>query len=451
MYTSNNNNQELLLNCILLAVMCAVGFLVRWVEIRHVGQDAGWINFSLGFVLLAAFLLARIVSTIGLPRLSGYIFAGILAGPFVSGFLTMETVERLRLIDGLALSFIALAAGAELRFDRVRQRSRALGANIFLISVTVFGAAGLFILFAGPHFPVMAGFSVRQTWAFALLFGVIAASLSPASAIAIIDECRAAGRFTETVLGVIIVADILIIIAFTVALAISRQIVAGTGEMHGYMVLVLIGEIAISLIVGAVLGKAIAVYIERVGYDFILFLLFVAFAVTRISMGFNEMMDVHMNLSLHLEPLLICMSAGFFVRNFSRSGTFFLKSLDRTALPVYVLFFSLAGASLNFESLRMCWSFALCLVGIRAVGLFFGSWMAGRVVGDPKSHNRNAWMAYLTQAGVSLGLAQLVVQELPEIGIHLNTVVLAVIAVNQVIGPILFKVALNRVGESGRT
>ncbi len=450
MQISRNNHQELFLNVVILILICSVGFLIRYVEIRSIEQDAGWINFSLGFVLLAAFVFARIITVTGLPQLSGYIFAGILAGPFVSGFLSMETVERLRLIDGLALSFIALAAGAELRFDRIRQRIKALGANIFLISVTVFVSAGLFILFAGSYFPIIAGFSAAQTMAFAILFGVIAASLSPASAIAIIDECNATGRFTETVLGVIILADILIIIAFTVALAVSKQIVAGTGGMHWQIVTMLTGEITLSLVIGAVLGKAIAVYIGRIGYDFILFLVFVAFAVTRISMAINELMDVHMNLSLHLEPLLICMSAGFFVRNFSPSGTFFLKSLDRTALPVYVLFFSLAGATLNFESLRMCWSLALFLVVIRALGLLIGSWAAGRMIGDPESHNRSAWMAYLTQAGVSIGLAQLALRELPEIGVHLNTVVLAVIAINQVIGPILFKVALEHVGERGQ-
>jgi hypothetical protein len=50
---------------------------------------------------------------------------------------------------------------------------------------------------------------------------------------------------------------------------------------------------------------------------------------------------------------------------------------------------------------------------------------------------------------VAIGLAVLAARQFPEIGDHLNTVVLAIIAVNQIVGPITFKMALNNVGESG--
>jgi len=56
----------------------------------------------------------------------------------------------------------------------------------------------------------------------------------------------------------------------------------------------------------------------------------------------------------------------------------------------------------------------------------------------------------VTQAGVSIGLAQIAARQFPEIGMHLNTVILAIIAINQIIGPITFKLALNNVGESGK-
>ena len=154
--------------------------------------------------------------------------------------------------------------------------------------------------------------------------------------------------------------------------------------------------------------------------------------------------------SLNLEPLLICMSAGFSVQNFSDMGRFFMDGLERISLPIYVLFFSLAGASLDLDALHIAWPLALSLAVVRGLGILAATWLAGVLNRDPASHRRSAWMAYLTQAGVAIGLAQLAERHFPEIGVYLTTVVLAVITINQVVGPITFKASLNIVGEADK-
>lgn len=422
---------------------------LKGVDIGSSRQDAGWINFALGGTLLAGFVIAKLVRVIGLPNLSGYIFAGILAGPFVSGFLSFETVERLKLIDELALSVIALAAGAELQLSAMKRRARPIILNILFITALVFAVVSGFVMAFGPMIDVTAGFSFSQLAAFAVLTGVICVARSPSSTIAVINECRAKGPFTETILSVTVVTDILIIIMFTAALSVARQLVSGAG-IHGNQFGILAGEIAVSLFIGVLIGKAIFYYIKYIKKDFLIFLIFLAFGVSRVSMGFNEFLESQAGISLHLEPLLICMSAGFFVRNATDEGLFFIENLDRISMPVYVLFFCLAGAALNFNFLMMCWPLALAIVVVRAAGLFAGSWMAGRINGDPGTHQYCAWMTYLTQAGVAIGLSQLAMREFPEIGNQLNTLVLAVIAINQVIGPVLFKAALHLVGEADK-
>ncbi|MBW2220693.1 MAG: potassium transporter TrkA, partial [Deltaproteobacteria bacterium] len=72
---------------------------------------------------------------------------------------------------------------------------------------------------------------------------------------------------------------------------------------------------------------------------------------------------------------------------------------------------------------------------------------AGTINRDSTKYRYTSWMAYITQAGVAIGLAQLAQRQFPEIGLYLATIVLAVIAINQVIGPVTFKVALGIVGE----
>ncbi|MDM8552823.1 hypothetical protein QUF72_22270 [Desulfobacterales bacterium HSG2] len=433
-----------------LFLLIVFALWVKSVAIQSSWQGAGLINFSSAFVLLAAYLSGHILRLAQIPLVSACIFTGIIAGPYISGFLTSDMVGQLRLIDDLALSFIALTAGGELHLQSLRKRGAAIALNIVLITLAVFALVFAFVVFAGKEFQLIQNLSPAQTISLGILLGVVAVARSPSSAIAIISECRASGPFTETVLGVTIVMDVLIIILFTLALTVTRLILAGAGGISQYTFVVLFAELATSLLLGALIGKGVSFYIDRVGYDLSLFLLFIAFGITKTSLWLSHFTEEHFDIYLHLEPLLICMSAGFTVQNFSKKGFEFMESLDRIALPIYVLFFSLAGASLNLEALRMCWPLALSLVLIRAIGIFTGSWLAGTLHRDPALHNRNAWMGYLTQAGVAIGLAQLAQRQFPEIGEHLNTVVLAVISVNQIIGPVTFKTVLNKVGEAGK-
>ena len=432
---------------------CLLGLLALWtrgLEIQDDWQRTGQVVFALGFVMLAAYIAGQVCHLARLPLISGYIFAGILAGPFASEFLDAAMVQRLRLIDELALSFIALTAGGALDPARLHRRRRAIGWNIVLLTGVVFATVGGFVLTAGPAFELTGRMAARPKLALAMLLGVIAVARSPSSAIAIIDECRAAGPFTETVLGVTVVMDVLIIVMFTLVLSVVQTLLTGTAfdlVAAGSMSL----AVAFSLAGGLLLGGGIAVYIRRAGHDLPLFLVFVAFGVAKASAGLNAWMEQTIQIHLNLEPLLVCMSAGFCVRTLDpEAGDKFMDGLHRLALPIFLLFFTMAGASLNLAALARCWPLALAVALMRAVGIFAATWTVSRLTADPPRWGRIAWMGYLTQAGVSIGLAQMAARQLPQIGLYLTTIVLAVITVNQVLGPILFKICLGLAGEAGK-
>ena len=443
-YKRNNTRTHLLILTLLVCIAAGL----KCIDIKSFWQQAGLINLSMGFLLLISYVAAQILKHGKLPLISGYILTGIIAGPYVTGFLSFDMVKQLRLIDDLALSFIALTAGGALHLVSLKERFAAISLNIFSQSVLLIGFTIAFIIYFGPYFKIFQSVSDVQLIVMAILLGVLSVARSPSSAIAIITECRASGKFTETVLGVTVVVDVLIIVLFTIALTLSQVIVSGQAVMDLRALTGLSMEILTSLIIGVVTGKGISFYIERVGRDVILFLLFIAFAIGKTSLWLSGYMEQEFGVFLHLEPLLICMSAGFFIQNFTSAGMDFMDTLERMSLPIFVLFFTLAGASLNLFSLLICWPLALCLVGVRLMGLIGGSWITGRLVRDPKQYYRLGGMAYITQAGVAIGLAQLAQREFPEIGNYLNTLVLAVIAVNQVIGPVALKMALDRVGES---
>jgi len=444
----HQNKRNLITYILTLSIVTLFALWLRTLDIESSWQRAGMINFSLGFVMLASYMSAQILRIVRLPLISGYIIVGILAGPYVSSFLTNDMITGFGFINDIALSFIALTAGGALHLQMLKKRRKVIILHILFLTVVVFGFVFLFFVFMGNHFSLTRNLTSIQIIAFAVLIGVVAVARSPSSAIAIISESRASGPFTETVLGVTVAMDVLIIILFTIALTTARIIVGGSEMMDTQVFVAISTELVISFFLGASLGKGIAFYIDHIRHDLPLFLLFLAFGVSKLSLWLNVSMENHFDVYLHLKPLLICMSAGFTVQNFSKMGSYFMDSLDRISLPVYVLFFSLAGASLNFEALYVCWFLALCLAAIRVIGIFCATWLAGTISKEPPHYNRSAWMAYLTQAGVAIGLAQMAEREFPGIGVYLTTVILALIFVNQVVGPVTFKAVLNLVGEA---
>lgn len=413
-------------------------------------QGGGGINITIAAALLCGFLTSGILSHLGIPKITGYIVAGVVAGPYATGFLDFDTVGTLQLVNELALSFIALHAGAALDPSLLSGRTRALVFNLLLqsliVPLCVFGA----VMVAAPLFAFTSGMATPQRLILATLSAIIALARSPSSAMAIITECRARGPFTETALGVTVAMDVLAIILFTVAMATVLPLLGGEGGSGWHQAGRLSIELVGSLAIGLLLGFIIRAFYRHVGNDHALFLLFVAFAVARLSELIGAQLSSVTDLHLTLEPLLICITAGVVVRYSSPYGESLEETLVHLSLPIYVLFFTVAGASLDLNALSRCWPLALILVGSRAAGMSLATWSAGHLAKLPPSECRLGGMVHLTQACVAIGLTQIVAREAPDTAVHLTTLTLAAISLNQLIGPVAFKRALTAVGEAGQ-
>ena len=91
---------------------------------------------------------------------------------------------------------------------------------------------------------------------------------------------------------------------------------------------------------------------------------------------------------------------------------------------------------------------ATSMLVARALALWLATYLGARLVGDPMVIRRHAWMGFLAQAGVTLGIANLIRENFPVWGGGVATVIVAMIAVNQLVGPPAFRWALIRAGES---
>jgi hypothetical protein len=142
------------------------------------------------------------------------------------------------------------------------------------------------------------------------------------------------------------------------------------------------------------------------------------------------------------------MTAGFYVVNYTRYDTEFHRVIESMSIPVFIVFFTGVGVSLDLQVLTSSWSIILVLVAVRFAGMYLGSLVGGIAARDPMKHNLLSGLAYLTQAGVSVGLAKEVAVEFSPWGPDLATLSIGVIVVNQLIGPPFFKWVLGKTGEA---
>ncbi len=409
-------------------------------------------------IILASFIIIALASKqIGqfftrfkLPLITGFLFAGIITGPFGLNLITAEALENLRLIDEISLAVIAFAAGSELYLKELRSRFKSITWVTLGLVVWPFILGSLAVLLLSNLIPFSQNLSIASLVAVAMLAGAILVARSPSSAIAIINELRAKGPFTQTVLGVTVISDVLVIFLFAFTSSFTDAMLTNLGLDLKFVIL-LLAELLISLVLGYTLGRVLGFILGRRinGILKVGIILLAGYGIFVLSTLVRDLSHAHiLPVEIFLEPLLICLIGSFVVTNFSRYRTEFSKILHDVSPPIYVIFFTLTGASLALDILATVWPIALALFVVRLVGIFVGSFSGGMLAGDPMKYNRISWMAYITQAGVGLGLAKEVAVEFPEWGTAFATMIIAVIVLNQIVGPPFFKWAINHVGEA---
>ncbi|MBN1354973.1 cation:proton antiporter [bacterium] len=427
----------------LAVFMLAVQYAARnmeWVS------EAGYHTLSFGFILLAGYLLSDIFNLIRLPRITAYLLAGILFGPFGLNFITRDSIDYLSFIDDLALNFIALAAGAELQFRRVSKQLKLILLLILSNAVIVFGGFVLFMPLFSTR--IMNHKSTAETLIIGALCGIIAVARSPSSAIAIISETHAKGRFTDASLCVTVISDVIVIPIFAMAAFLANiALVSDSGPGSRYLVGIM-STLAVSVASGVLIGWMIHLYFRYIGQEKIFFVMALVLTVARLSQLIENYFMAGYGIGFSLEPMVICMTAGFVFRNWFKEGGTLIHTIERSSLLVYVLFFSLTGAFLDINIVRTAWRASLVIVVLRFLLLVFSSYIGARSSREPRGRSILYGLSFITQAGVSIGLAKILSQEFPGWGTNLANIIIASIIINQIVGPVLMKFALDRAGET---
>ncbi len=393
--------------------------------------------FSLGFLIISALLLGMVANELGLPSLTGYLIAGMVFGPQVFNFVTDNDIKTLELINSIALSFIAISAGGELKIESLKKNSRAIATITIVQSVLILlGVLAIFyplIKFGG----LVKGLSLSSLLFFCLFLGIVGVANSPASTIAIINEYKSKGTFTDIVLGITMIKDVVVLLLFSLTFAFARNSISGV-ELSGGFFLSIFSHILISGIAGIIFGFLMIIFFKYVAKEVSIFVVLASF----ISYKFASIVG--------LENMFMCMVAGFVVQNFSKQGSVLIDAIEGSHLPVYVIFFSIAGAGLDFSSLKSYWIVVLLFVSARFLFIYFTTYFGSVFSKTINSVKKYAWTAFITNAGLTLSIIILIEQEFKDFGSILKAIVISVIAINQIIGPILFKIGIEKSGEAAK-
>ena len=393
---------------------------------------------ALGFALIAAALTGELLERMHLPRVTGYLLFGMICGPYLGNIITRPMARDLQFINGLAVVLIAFIAGLEMNYHRLRPRLRAMaqmgGVTLALMYVGLFAAFWL----GWPMLGIAPELEGLQRFSVVALLTTVVASFSPTVTLALVAESRASGPLSELTLTLVIVADLILILMFTLMMQLVRYAFGGTHDVGLFVSLS--WEIFGSFAFGACVGAVFALYLRHVGKEVPVALI----GVCALMAGAGQ--------RLHLEPLLAALAAGLVVENIATTpGERLKEAVERGALPVLVVFFAAAGAALQLDAVATIGSVAVVVAGVRMLAIWATTRAGAAYAGIDQQTGGLVWMGLVSQAGVTLGLTLIVAAEFPTWGRTMHTLIVALIALHQLIGPVLFRAALGRAGEIGRT
>jgi Kef-type K+ transport system membrane component KefB len=401
------------------------------------------------FLAMASQKVGSWFKRLHLPSITGMLLTGILIGPYAINFLDHYRLEQLDFLNEVALAFIAFAAGTELYLKEIRSRISNIAWQSGFLVLAIFSISSVAFYLLGEYIPFMQDMSHTTKLAVALLGGTIFVARSPSSAIAIKRELRAKGPFVKTAIGVTVIVDFLVIILFAITFSASLNLTQGK-PFNWLFVLDIFFELQLALFLGYVVSRLLVLLYGRNIHQHIKLavLLLLGFGVYIVSHYLQELSGQHLPFEIHAEPLLICIIASFIVTNYTPHRLELQDGIHKLGPYVYLVFFTLTGAHLALDVFARVWQLALALFAIRIVAIMIGTYMGTTVSREEPKFRRYSWMSFITQAGVGIGLATVVAQEFPGWGDSFYTMVLSVIVLNEIAGPMLFKLAIRRMGES---
>ena len=399
--------------------------------------------FGLGIVVVVGSIFGELAQKVKLPRVIGFILAGVFLNPDLTGFMPHTAAKSTNFVINLALCFITFSIGGTLSLVKLKK----LGKGILWI--TIFEAQTAF-LFVTLGFLAIAQFFIKGPaigWfntyiPFAVLIGCIASPTDPTPSLAIAHEYKAEGDVTSTIMGVSALDDDTGIINFCLAMVIASSFALHTKfslyESIGVPSIMVSGSLALGALFGFVLN-AISHFIDKETEGV---LIVVIFGLLAVCFGITN--------TLKWEALLATMAMGIMVVNFNPIHDKIFKVLERyTEELIFLMFFVVSGMQLNFAVIPTASVMIIFFVVFRILGKTAGTLFGATIAGSSANVKKFTSAGLIPYGGIVVGLGLLIKQE-PAFAGFADIIIAVVIGgtiLSEIIGSVCVKLALKGAGE----
>ncbi|HKM29423.1 MAG TPA: cation:proton antiporter [Bacilli bacterium] len=416
--------------------------------------------FKIAIVLIIGFIGALLARKLKLPNVSGYLVLGLILGPSMGlifkgypGFITIAENESLSFISEIALAFIAFSIGSEFSLKVLKKMGKTI---TILTTFEVIGAVlivFLALLFLPKPDSITTGYNPFSgpNIAFGLILASMAAATAPAATMMVIRQYRAYGPVTKAILPITALDDIYGIVVFGFFISIAQILVPQgatqpTWLMFSKPFIEVFGSILAGGVVGFILSKLANKY-DKVRDDMqILALIAVFFSIGLTSIVNKYLQDYGISFSQLLMNIVI----GSMIANVAKTPRKTFSAINDLSTPFYIMFFTLAGASLNLAILKadslVLW-ISLAYIIARGSGKILGIMVGAVVTKSSKTIRRYLGIALLPQGGVSIGLLVIVAVQMKGFYPVISTIIMLSILVYETLGPVFAKYAISKAGE----
>jgi Kef-type K+ transport system membrane component KefB len=403
-------------------------------------EISGHLNLALlfGLVILGGTLGERLFQRFHIPQVVGCIMVGILLGD-VLNVITPERIETLKPFTMFALGVIGFMIGSELRSDVFKK----YGKQFFIILFSQ--GIGAFLLVA-VFTSVAAWFIIGElstSIAMGLVLGAIASATAPAATVNVLWEYKTRGPLTAAVLAIVALDDALALLLYRGAATGAKALTGTVGGSVLAAAFLLLGAIVGAILLGFLAGVLLYFLLKFVRDDDKI----LAFSIASL------LLVVGISIIADMGPILPAMVLGITMANLApRESKGIFKLVEKFSPPIYISFFVLAGAHMQFGRIgsQIVITMIVVFTVFRVVGKVVGCWFGARYSGAPVAVRKYLGICLLPQAGVAIGLAILAGQQFSaEFGHTIIMVVMTATFLMEIVGPILVKVGVKKAGEVG--
>lgn len=384
---------------------------------------------TLGGILLLGLITSTMAERTVLPRVTLLLIFGLVIGHEGFNIIPLEFSNHFDLIAEITLLMVGFLLGGKLTLDSLKESA----GDVFWISIcAAFVTAGLVsILLITIGIPID----------IAIILGCIASATAPTAILDVTAEAKKQlgfkpqqERFTNTLLSIVAIDDVWALLLFAVGLSTAKTLNGGGADtlFFAFAAWEIFGALGLGIAIG--IPAAYLTGRAKLGQPMIIEALGIVFICGGLAIW------------LEVSYLIAAMTVGATIANLAKHHDYPFHAIENIESPFMVVFFVLAGASLDLGSIEQLGLMGALYILGRSLGKYLGARIGSQISGSTRVTKKWMGLALLPQAGVPIGMALVAANQFPEHRQVLLSVVISSTVLFDIIGPILTRLAISRAG-----